>query len=240
MDVETIKMDSELAAVHYKRYRTAVAAARDKRLVDAKKSITDTGRALREARKERSLIEKEDEQLAKAYHALAKGKTLINVPRALTTANLNPDNQLPNLAIAKADWKWCHLLNANRWGQKEGNHHIWFSKESSMYRFRKNATNGRIAFDRDVFPMELWDQDWRRRNNVDVLSSGTRALVPTIPPHLRPDKPEDFYILWEAVWEEEPPVDPILLSKVNDTMYAVVAEWDLTELEQQVLKSRFH
>jgi hypothetical protein len=239
MDVEQIKMDPEIAKVHYQRYRGAVAAAREERLAKAKESITETGRALREARKKRSLIEKEDEELKKAYHALSKGKTLINVPRVLEQANLDPDNQLPNLAIAMADWKWCYLLYVDRWRQKEGTRHIWFAKERSVYNYRQNATKGRIAFDRDLFPAELWNQDWRRKNGFKVLGSRTRALVPTIPPHLRPDKLDNLYILWDAVWEEEPPVDPILLSKVNDTMFAVVAQWDLTELEQQVLEGRF-
>ena len=240
MDVEQIKMDPEIAQVHYRRYQAAVKASRDKRLIQAKKNITDTGRALREARKSRSLIELEDEELAKAYKALAKGKTLINVPSALEHGNLNPDNQLPNLAIAMADWKWCYLLYLNRWRQIEGTRHIWFAQNSSEYDYRRDQTKGRIAFDRDVFPAELWDQTWRRKEGFKQLGSSTRALVPSIPPHLRPEDLSKFYILWDAVWEEEPPVDPILLSKVNDTMYAVVAQWDLTPIEQQVLEGRFH
>jgi hypothetical protein len=55
---------------------------------------------------------------------------------------------------------------------------------------------------------------------------------------LRPDDLTHYHILWEAEWTFRAPGDPILLSKINDTMYAVVAQWDLTPLEQLVLESR--
>ena len=41
-----------------------------------------------------------------------------------------------------------------------------------------------------------------------------------------------------AEWQPRAPVDPILLSQVNATLFAVVAQWDLTPLEQRVLEGR--
>jgi hypothetical protein len=73
------------------------------------------------------------------------------------------------------------------------------------------------------------------RRNQNNKSNHAVALVPTVPPHLRPDDLRKFYILWEAEWDRSPPVDPLLLSRVNQTMFAVVAQWDLTPLEQKVL-----
>jgi hypothetical protein len=63
-----------------------------------------------------------------------------------------------------------------------------------------------------------------------------RAIVPTVPPLLRPrHKLSGYTILWEADWTNEAPVDPALLKHLGGDLYAVVAVWDLTELERAVL-----
>lgn len=46
-------------------------------------------------------------------------------------------------------------------------------------------------------------------------------------------------ILWEAEWQAVPPKDPALLRHLGGDLYAVVAVWDLTELERAVLGGRF-
>jgi hypothetical protein len=84
-------------------------------------------------------------------------------------------------------------------------------------------------------PSELTDIEWRNRNEFPKKA---HALVPSVPPQLRPDDLSKYFILWEAEWTAKAPVDPILLSPVNDTMFAVVAQWDLTPLEQRVLEGR--
>jgi len=66
-----------------------------------------------------------------------------------------------------------------------------------------------------------------------------RALVPPVPPRFRPEKLYDYHVLWEAEWQKAPPVDPILLKKVSDNVYVVLAQWDLTDLERAVLEGRF-
>ncbi len=235
MEVETMKSDPGLARVHYERYRDSVKAARAARLEEAKRNITETGRALRKARSERTLLERNDEELAKAYKALSEGKTLIDLPQVLEDAGVCGQN-LPLLAVAGADWQWVHLFTPDSWRHKKHRQRIWFADKNSTYDYRANQTKGFLSFNRDIFPTELWNDHWRRNNKFRALP--VKAMVPTVPPHLRPDKLGEFFILWEAIWEAAPPVDPILLSKVNDTMYAVVAEWDLTELEQKVLKGR--
>jgi len=63
------------------------------------------------------------------------------------------------------------------------------------------------------------------------------AIVPIIPPGIRPDKLEDHFILWEADWKDVP-IDPVLLSHIAGPVYKVVGEWDLTDLEQLVLKQQ--
>lgn len=66
-----------------------------------------------------------------------------------------------------------------------------------------------------------------------------RALVPPIPPRFRPEKLCDYHVLWEAEWQKAPPVDPILLKKVSDNVYCVLAQWDLSPIERAVLEGRF-
>jgi hypothetical protein len=50
---------------------------------------------------------------------------------------------------------------------------------------------------------------------------------------------EHFHILWEAVWQPHTaPRDPMLLKHLGGVFYAVVAVWDLTELERAALRLR--
>lgn len=73
-----------------------------------------------------------------------------------------------------------------------------------------------------------------------TYGSDDMAVVPLIPPHLRPAKTalDKFHILWEADWKRTPPRDPMLLKRVSGQLFAVVATWDLTEMERTVLGQR--
>ena len=65
-------------------------------------------------------------------------------------------------------------------------------------------------------------------------------MVPLIPPRFRPSNNDlhRYHILWDVqgAWEAEPPKDPFLLSRIHGDLFAVLAVWDLTELERAVLK----
>jgi len=75
---------------------------------------------------------------------------------------------------------------------------------------------------------------WQKRNEARA-----RALVPMIPPKFRPTaKLSNYHIMFEAVWKPVPPVDPFLLKHLGGTLYVVLAQWDLTPLEQAVLAGR--
>ena len=48
-----------------------------------------------------------------------------------------------------------------------------------------------------------------------------------------------FHILWEVEqWDPTPPVDPALVRHIRGDLWAVIAMWDLTELERAVLAAR--
>ena len=74
------------------------------------------------------------------------------------------------------------------------------------------------------------------------------AQVPMIPPiGVRlaggGSKLRHHVVLWEAEWSERrpaalPPYDPYLLRPLGGDLYAVVSEWDLTEIERAVMAGR--
>jgi len=65
-------------------------------------------------------------------------------------------------------------------------------------------------------------------------------MVPPVPPGLRPASAiGNYHVLWEAEWERVAPADPALLKHIGGDLYAVLAVWDLTELERAVLAGRF-
>jgi hypothetical protein len=89
-----------------------------------------------------------------------------------------------------------------------------------------------------IFPAEVkkWrDFAWGSR------TSKIRALVPLIPPQYRPKfKLLNYHILFEPEWEEVPPKDPFLCKHLGGSLFAILAAWDLTEVERMVLKGRFN
>jgi hypothetical protein len=66
-------------------------------------------------------------------------------------------------------------------------------------------------------------------------------MVPLIPPRFRPSprRLRHCHILWEVEqWTMTAPHDPALLRHVCGDLWAVLAVWDLTELERLVLSQR--
>lgn len=71
-------------------------------------------------------------------------------------------------------------------------------------------------------------------------TSSTSALVPMVPPALRSKIKPNHLIIWEAVWAKKaknrPPRDPALLEPLGESfLYRVVAEWELTDVEQRCM-----
>jgi len=65
----------------------------------------------------------------------------------------------------------------------------------------------------------------------------SRALLPAIPPRIRPKNPKKHFVLWEANWELMPQLgDPALLKQIHGPFFQVVNVWDLTKLEEKVLR----
>lgn len=161
---------------------------------------------------------KEDEALKNAYREIYRGGAVIDITTAFRNAGQD-ERERPRIAIAKAHWPriQCH-----------------------MRKFNGSALFG--------LPGLVWDR--RKEKSAIALPSETfrfadprntascSAQVPMIPAGLRPEGDlSRFHILWEAEWSDVP-VDPYLLKHLGGPFYAILAQWDLTPLEQAVMRMR--
>lgn len=187
------------------------------------KTMTHDRAAAREAYLEyreefRKRQREEDAILMKLYRELARGVRILDVDEAMIAGGLD-DKFRPYLALARADETWitCSVLSD---GSAVFEPEWW-------HRARSETRVHRLPPGALTLPPGA---AYRR------LPVGVRAMVPSIPPKLRP--PSDlsrWHILFEAEWSEIPPRDPALLKHLEGSLYAVVAVWDLTEIERKVL-----
>lgn len=155
----------------------------------------------------------EDNAIMTSYKALAEGHAVIDIARAIQTAGLDEKGR-PKLAIAQAHWRSAYYWPGN----------------AVLYFRNQEARRGRGSVARGQIPVAV------DRSFLNALGSSTwTARVPLIPAKVRPQfKLENYHILWEAEWEEMPR-DPLLLKHLAGSLYAVLAVWDLTEIERAVM-----
>lgn len=209
MKLETITMDKEAAMRAFLEYRNAVRAKHSD----------------------------EDAEIMRGYQQLAKGRQLIRLSETIAAGGLMDiattrsrydhktnrswrepaTNKLPRLAVARASAQWCHL--------KIDVQNITFSEQRN-YPSNTKTSIRRVPRVAGVADAATYDD--------------YRAMVPPVPPRFRPSASLDnFHILWEAEWQRQAPIDPALLKHIGGDLYAVLAVWDLTELERSVLMRRF-
>ena len=173
--------------------------------------------------------DEEYEALAAGYQALGEGTPLINLPDVIRAGGFD-EKKRPNLAIARADRKQV------KWER-------WRGSETGAFDTRKASSSSPAwptLVRRVSVPPELITEDgprWQRGY----------ALVPIVPPDVRATvkgQLRDYFILWEVEeWSDrrigaQPDRDPYLLKHLHGDLYAVVAQWDLTELERAVTAGR--
>jgi hypothetical protein len=159
--------------------------------------------------------------LRDAYRELSRGKCVIDLPETLRLGGLDI-HQRPRLAVSRAHAKWCHFFYRDPW-----NH----APQAIFSPWRKYDTGSRRIGLR--FRPTLFGLDRAARQKFPEC----KAIVPSIPPSLKPaaNRLAEYFILFEAVWEPMPPVDPMLLKPISKNLYVVVAQWDLTPFERSVL-----
>jgi hypothetical protein len=141
---------------------------------------------------------------------------------------------LPRLAAVKADARFVYCLGVREDGS------VQFS--DSLNR-RYDYRSGVLDVETNLELPEGFEAGDR---NIATRWSAWGAMVPVVPPKHRPRPNADlskYVLLFEAeewTWQQppRPPGDPALLKHVGGDIYAVVATWDLTELERLVLSGR--
>jgi hypothetical protein len=182
---------------------------------EAREKLDEYERAIRADRNA------EDQAIAQAYRAAARGLPIISLPRTVAAGGFH-DNGLPRIAVIGAEAVECHA----RW---DGSAVVFTDEE---WRANRGALVGqhsvRVQLAGDELPAQ---RHWHRG----------RTMVPLIPPRFRP-RPRNLrhcHIMWEVEeWTMVPPRDPALLRHLRGDLWAVLAIWDLTDLERLVLTQR--
>lgn len=167
-----------------------------------------------------------DEALMRGYKFLAEdeGRRLLKLTDTFTAAGFD-ERGLPRLAIMRAGTARCRVCT----GAPGPRGSITFVGDNDFSRTRHR---NRIVVP-GVVPGE-----GPKVNTYD----GWTALTPIVPPALRPKRGVTrYHILWEAEWfvdRQAAPIDPYLLRHLIGDLWAVIAAWNLTELERAVLVGR--
>ncbi len=159
----------------------------------------------------------DDDRLAlKTYSNILRGLKVIDFFESLRIGGLD-ERMRPRLAIAPAKAEWC-------WFRP----YFGFVSRTPVFAHTLSGVRraGEVRIPRDLFGTGLCVKD-------------CRAAVPQIPPQHRPKSLDGYHILWEAKWEAVP-ADPMLLRRLDGShLFAVVAQWDLTPVEQAVLRGHY-
>ena len=221
MNVEPIKASYSEARRAQREYAASVRKSRERRLNKAEGDLN-------RARLKKTAIEREDEALKKAYGAIAAGKRVFNMNTVLRDAGLFEGSHMPKIAIVRADAQMVKFRRPSFTG--------------SGFRFVGSCRGRDIESKHTDFPLDLFGEkvtwEWRQANKLWQVEQ-YEAVVPFIPPRFRPAKLEDYFIMWEPIWKKVPPQpDPFLLRPLGSGLFAVVAQWDMTPLEQSILEGR--
>jgi hypothetical protein len=172
----------------------------------------------------RQLHSEEDAEIMRGYRALAQGQQLLHLSETIKAGGhmvASRNEIVPRLAVAPASAEFVYVSTRNNGSCK-------FHVEQRPHWKRKK---GIVHCPADTLPRCGWEQ---------TTAGGQRAMVPPVPPRFRPRHAlSNYHVLFEAEWQKCAPVDPALLKHIGGDLYAVLAVWDLTELERSVLMRRF-
>jgi hypothetical protein len=173
----------------------------------------------------------EYEAVAKGLEALADGTPILSLPQAIQAGGFD-EKMRPRVAIARADRRQV----AFRWAPRT---------TVGVFSTALPGAAGRAT------PTMIRSVDLGRRHGVKEGTSDAwiegYALVPMIPAAVRNATrflERETFILFEVEqWSDtrlgvQPDRDPYLLRHLRGDAYAVLAEWDLTPLEQLVMAGR--
>lgn len=172
----------------------------------------------------------EDVGLMQAYKQLARGHAVIDLAAVMRAAGTKTFDScplpLPLLAIVPSDAARCAVLMRSDGGAT-------FADARDFDGWRDVARRPTYATSLPAGTYPTFDGSLHRYRKQSTL-------VPLIPPALRPKfKLGNYRTLFEVEsWTVEPPRDPLLLKKLGGGLYAVLASWDLTDVERAILRGR--
>lgn len=195
---------------------------------EARQAFLDYRRAVRDRHNE------EDAQIMRGYRELSKGRRLIHLSQTFAAGGTvervrrNETVHLPALAVARADLAEVYV-------RADGYSDAITFLPSVEYRGRRDRITVRGVRPEGCRSWVSCAPGW----------GAWRAMVPPVPPALRPSHHlRNYHILWEAEWAfntpPRPPGDPALLKRIAGDLFVVLAVWDLTPLEKAVLSARGH
>ena len=175
---------------------------------------------------------KEYDGLMRGYGAIAKGQQVIDLHKTMLAAGLQDATHYPKLAVCRAHAARCFVRMEPNGGCVFGADRRPSARPSSAKYFVSMPSGTFQAF------VPVW-RGPAASTRPPGWSEDASALVPIVPPHLHPARHlRNYHTLWDAVWTKEPPTDPMLLKHLAGHLYAIVAAWDLTPLEQAVMRGR--
>ena len=173
--------------------------------------------------------------LQRAYGHMKHGGKIIDVHKAISEAGLNEKGN-PLVAVCRADAKICYITK-NTDGSA-----IFSGKRPARWGAPvPRKTYGEIRIVSDSFEWKN-PRGTKAKYNSEIQRRICSTIMPLIPPAILIDKVryalKNYFLLWEVEsWDLVPPVDPMLLKRLNDTLFCVLATWDLTELERAIIKA---
>lgn len=207
---------------------------------EAREAYANYARAAKRERDEQA--RREMEQISAAYKAAMKeGVDLIaltpTIKRGGSTIKVREGGWkagnylLPSIAVCRASARFCFTLGVDQRGGIRFSDRLRFAPS-----YRAGIVDLDTAFD---IP-----SDFKGEQLGSYTSESWSAQVPIVPPEHRPARGiNNLFVLWEVdewVWKRDPAPsrDPALLRHVGGDVYAVLAQWDLTDLERLVLSGR--
>lgn len=155
------------------------------------------------------------------YDAIVKGEKFIELTNVLKHAYATSPTRLPDLTLAPIPA--TQVTYERRWKRAKG------GRREGVFEYRTEGWSLRL-------PPHFIDKYDTHRTTVAT------ALAPSIPPvHREKVKPGDL-LIWEPSWRLEKESvqiprdpDPAIIRQVNNGIYLVVAAWNMTPVEAQLL-----
>jgi len=166
-----------------------------------------------------------DHEVRRAYQLLAQGRLVIRALQSITDAGVD-EQGYPKLAIAPATAPrvWCTMRDNGSCDFDARKSRSWRTEIGEP---RIIAERAFFRFPRGSFPA--------RHHSMHGS-----AQVPLVPVQHRPKRGlANYHVLFEAEWKHEVAVDPFLIRRIGKAdLWAVLAMWDLTEVERAALAAR--